>query len=419
MPKPEKSPTFLLRLPPEVRENLEELKDKGQVKSLQALILQFIGEGLAKEGDFKSKELFAKDLHILVLRASVGEGSPDIASMVTVHERVLKDLEDQKLTSYASLLDPGLMAYRLLLDFASNDNLIRKNIDIVGSFTEGLRQSARQAMERGKWGFAEALLLQACDLVPADNPNFREDSPILRQDSPILRQETGIYLARRLVRRWYRPSFPDMTGVTNGHVWQPIHKSEPTEGDIEAVRTIYGDAEKALELLSVETDSHTPEMKCWWLLARIIEFVTRPDGEGVKELEVRDHLGRTLEEVLLIEMGNVFRKWERSFRMSRVASQLQRGWETWLEPLEVLWWLGYRSQAFDIAKQTRGFTGNKSATDRFNLLQGCDPSNEAQYQLDEQTSRWVKNVESLAFDGQMIEEYRETPTEIFKRPMSL
>jgi len=410
------SPTFLLRLPPQVRENLEQLKDKGQVKSLQALILQFIAEGLSKEGDFKAKELFAKDLHIALLQSSV-QTNPNSAAVLTAHERALKDLEDQKLTSYASLLDPGLMAYRLLLDYASHDNKIRENIDIVRAFTEGLRQSARQAMERGKWGFAEALLLQACELVPDDNPNFRQETGIY--------QETGVYLARRFVRRWYRKSETLTAGVTNGDLLFPrfdIHEAKV--GDTESPEDLsdWGVSKMVYEFMSTEGASHTSDMKCWKELAFIIECVTRPDGTGIEDLEKS-------EQDLLVRIEEAFREWERNFRMSRVTKDLQRGWATWLEPLELLWWLGYRSEAYRIAQETRGFTGDNSTTWRFNLLKGWDPSKERQLDPSEESrlDYQEESTQNLMVGDTFIElesDYYELQildrsAQIFERPMSL
>ena len=50
-------------------------------------------------------------------------------------ERVLDELESQKLTSFAALMDPALMSYRLLLDFC---------------FQDPNRRDAREARGRGR-----------------------------------------------------------------------------------------------------------------------------------------------------------------------------------------------------------------------------------------------------------------------------
>ena len=149
MPAKEKTPstsketkgeTFLLRLTPDLRKELDAFRTEVKAKSLQTLILQFIVEGMEKEG-FAPTQLFSKDLHARQLGMAVGQGSDlDVGNqrisaerkgpqtkpfnprvLVGAHERVLEALESQKMMSFAALMDPSLMSYRLLLDFCSED----------------------------------------------------------------------------------------------------------------------------------------------------------------------------------------------------------------------------------------------------------------------------------------------------------
>ena len=206
--------TFLLRLPPDLRSALESFKDESGSKSLQNLILQLLAEGLAGKADFRVSELFARDLHVASLAATVGSAPDriignqrvelvgnttnnfvvDQAALLEAHQRVILELENQKLTSFASIMDPALLSYRLLIDYASQDSASRDPRGVVRDFSNGLKLSALQAMIRGKWSFAEALLLQAA----ASDPSNLEVS-----------NEAGVYLLRRLVRRWYRPQDSD------------------------------------------------------------------------------------------------------------------------------------------------------------------------------------------------------------------
>ena len=62
--------------------------------------------------------------------------------------------------------------------------------------------------------------------------------------------------------------------------------------------------------------------------------------------------------------------------MTREISQLQKEWSQWFEPLEVLWWLGYRREAHTLALEARGFVAERQVMDRMELIRKWDPASE-------------------------------------------
>lgn len=412
-----KSPSFLLRLPPEMRTQLEKFKDSTKAKSLQALLLQFIGEGLAQEAEFKAADLFGKDLHVKILNAAVGGSSSAdllvgessfkiktasvqregavLATILPAHQRVIEELENQKLTGFAALMDPALMAYRILLQAVSRSPgaiQFPYKIDgeaLVRDFSNGLRSSADNAVRIGRWGLAETLLIRACEI---DRSNDE------------LAVETAVYLLRRLLRRWCRTSDTQTPGVTNGHVldlrwFQTQTNQQRQESDDE---THFGTAERIhklfarsvapkMSLLKIhEGKSYSsredevladlrfvpPRQQCWFYFSEIVYQLA---GDWIQVRQ--DFIALEAERVEKIVIA--LRMWERSFRMTREVSALQREWKDWFEALEVLWWLGYRHEAYDIAHEVRGFTADTVTTERFNRIRTCATSGEISTVYDE------------------------------------
>lgn len=445
--------TFLLRLPPDLRSALESFKDESGSKSLQNLILQLLAEGLAGKADFRVSELFARDLHIASLAATVGS-APDLiigsrrveivgdttnnfvvdqAALLEAHQRVILELENQKLTSFASIMDPALLSYRLLIDYASQDPASRDPNGVVRDFSNGLKLSAIQAMNRGKWSFAESLLLQAA----ASDPSNLEVS-----------NEAGIYLLRRLVRRWYRPDDSMTPGVSSQHLMWSNWESQgiqqlPRFAEEDAVdETAWATALKAWNLL-VNNDGieivdpwylrwirhSSPEMtrgnwriEVWKRLAIIIVCTSSPDRDDLTLLHGSNiYRPEFSEETLIGEIIKLFGAWERGFRMTREISQLQKEWSQWFEPLEVLWWLGYRREAFALARDARGFVAEKQVMDRMALIRQWNPEfeNVESYELNDETtvSRLVNYHREL--DENEIPVELEYPVALLNRPMSI
>ena len=403
-----KSPTFLLRLPPELRTQLELFKETTEVKSLQALLLQFIGEGLARGGEFEASELFSKDLHVKILNAAVGGGSSAdpaagvsafkakstsseggsvaMATILPAHQRVIEELENQKLTGFAALMDPALMAYRILLQAASQSPDKIDGETLIRDFSNGLRLSADHAVKLGRWGLAETLLIRACEI---DRSNEE------------LAVETAIYLLRRLLRRWFRTSDTLTPGVTNGHVldlswYRSVADQQRQDNDDE---THFGTAKRVADLFKratvpmmtflrdrlEEEDKKSgpsreaevvlnsryvpPRVQSWLYFSEIVLRLTSPDEKALPEL-------KKLEAELVEKIVISLRLWERSFRMTREVAALQREWKDWFEALEILWWLGYRQEAYDLAREVRGFTADGVTTERFRRISTCAPSEE-------------------------------------------
>jgi len=452
--------TFLLRLPPDLRSALESFKDESGSKSLQNLILQLLAEGLASKADFQVSELFARDLHVASLAATVGS-SPDLiignqrvelvgnttnnfvvdqAALLEAHQRVIRELENQKLTSFASIMDPALLSYRLLIDYASQDSASRDPRGVVRDFSNGLRLSALQAMIRGKWSFAEALLLQAA----ASDPSNLEVS-----------NEAGVYLLRRLVRRWYRPQDSMTPGVCSQYLpwsdyeWDQTrqqHARESLSAEKDVVNeTAWATALKAWNLLVHDDSSglvepwymrwnHGPiheltrgnwRIEVWKRLATIIVCTSSPEPGDLKLLDGSNVYKPDLSESTLVpEIVRLFGAWEKGFRMTREVSRLQREWSEWFEPLEVLWWLGYRKEAFALAREARGFVAEKQVMDRMTLIRQWNPEfeNVESYGHNEDTNeaeftRLVNYERELDENGIPVE--LEKPEALLNRPMSI
>lgn len=452
--------TFLLRLPPDLRSALESFKDESGSKSLQNLILQLLAEGLASKADFRVSELFARDLHVASLAATVGS-APDLiignrrvelvgntannfvvdqAALLEAHQRVILELENQKLTSFASIMDPALLSYRLLIDYASQDSASRDPSGVVRDFSNGLKLSALQAMIRGKWSFAESLLLQAA----ASDPSNLEVS-----------NEAGVYLLRRLVRRWYRPQDSITPGVCSQYLPWSDYESDRTrqqhareswlaEEDV-VNETAWATALKAWNLLVHDDSSELAEpwymrwnqspiqeltrgnwrIEVWKRIATIIVCTSSPDTGDLKLLSGSNFFRPDLAESTLVpEIVRLFGAWEKGFRMTREVSRLQREWSEWFEPLEVLWWLGYRKEAFALAREVRGFVAEKQVMDRMALIRQWNPEfeNVESYGHNEDTNE-AKFTRLVNYERELDENEipveLEYPEALLNRPMSI
>ena len=440
--------TFLLRLPGDMRMALEELKDESNSKSLNGLVLQLLAEGLGRKSEFEKSELFARDLHVATLALAVGP-TPDLvingirleldgtkerrfevdqASLLNVHHRVVQDLENQKLTSFASIMDPALLAYRLLIEFSLQPDK-RDNAAIVRDFSNGLKDSALLAMQNRKWAFAEHLLLQAAAVDPTN---------------VTVGYETGIYMLRRLVRRWRRPSDSLTPRITNGNFnwtdyeWQQRHadssgpqKVKPEDEEMDA--TVWAVASRAWELLN-DTANHftTPPLVSWherwndrnvsekvdiWKrLGAIIVCTSSPEPDDLKLLI--NSKSRCFENMLLEDLVTLFNKWASDFRMTREVSRLQEKWADWLEPLEVLWGLGYRKEAYGLAMEARGFVADKPVAERMALIRAWNPEMEQTERLGEDDSGFDYQV-IWTVDIEQNMDYAQEPLALFNRPMNV
>jgi len=419
---------YLLRLPSDLRKELENFKKKSGSKSLQSLMLQLLAEGLAKSGEIEAAELFARDLHVASLASAIGSRRGptstgqrprsvqqiDLVELVETHHQVLRDLEKQKLTSYASLMDVALQSHRLLLDFVMQDSSRRDRAVLVRDFSNGLRSSAEQAMLRGKWVFAEALLLQACEIDPTNTD---------------LGYQTGIYLLRRLVRRWVRSMELGKTtsGVTNKTLFTYVYSGlfdgsnlrlDPEEMENDA--TAWTTAKRAHELLhEAQTrpnhyDTHhwndhpnrimldREKEGVWGDLATIIRCIASSDQKDLAYL--RKH-----EDWLTKSLSDGFGYWERSFRMDRNTATLHREWAEWLEALEIFWWLGYRREVHALAIEARGFVSTTDAMERMSLLRGWIPDLET-----------TENIALLVQVGMANKSgAKQYPKALYLRPMSV
>jgi hypothetical protein len=388
--KEQRGETFLLRLTPDLRKDLYAFRVEFKAKSLQTLILQFIVEGMSKD-DFTPTQLFSKDLHARQLGLAIGSGTeiesghtrasgdrkgPQTSSwntqaLVGTHERVLDDLESQKLTSFAALMDPALMSYRLLLDFCVQEPIRQNPRTLMQDFSTELCFAAERAMERKKWNFAQILLRQACDID--------------KQDVDIA-EKAGVYLIKRLMMRgWLRTK--DSEGVTNGTLVTELpYSGERTRVNVEDTDAVTDDTEWAMATDAYELLSrgwhvmagHQPvhgRLSCWRDLAFIIRWAASPEGTTADESN-NDKLDGQDEESLLLRIKESFRVWQGTFRMTREQSALQREWSGWLDALEIFWWLGYRKEAFELATEVRNFSSDKDGTSHFSRVASWDPANE-------------------------------------------
>jgi hypothetical protein len=444
-PATEKSSTFLLRLTPELRTQLEKFRETTQAKSLQGLLLQVIGEGLARQGDFTAADLFSKDLHVRTLSAAVGgsrardffvgdysltvKGTTarfepfDIATLLAAHERVIQELVNQRLTGFAALMDPALMAFRILLQAAVGPF---DAVALKSDFSTGLSMSAEHAMKLNRWGLAETLLVQALEVDP-----YNQELAI----------KTGVFLLQRLLRRWERPSDHITPGVTNGLLvsgdWvQPGGSSSAKEeddvdetsfGTAERIfgyfhRTVgereeparrllqeRGAAESELPFVLVKQFNLLPRTLCWSILSKIVYGLTHPDEHALKKFI-------EMEPTMVKSMVDLLSLWERGFRMSREVATLQREWREWLEIVEVLWWLGYRQEAFSLANEVRGFASDKSTTERFNLLRRWNPKDENLEPYFDGLSAPYIFKSANEWDDEHDPKLLEPPVPLFNRP---
>jgi len=447
--------TFLLRLPGEMRKHLEKLKDESESKSLNALILQLLAEGLERKADFEKAELFARDLHVATLAHAVGsvpdpgngrfrieiDGRPDrlfqaeLTGLLSVHQQVVQVLENQKLTSFASIMDPALLAYRLLLEFS----LLAERHDIESvrrDFSNGLKDSALLAMKNRKWAFAEQLLKQAVAVDPTNvNVGY----------------ETGIYMLRRLMRRWCRPDESITPGVTNDSLISRDYEQQTFQNlpdaqrvppeDVEVDNTTWAIALRAWDLLndSANTpslsdaalsdedwskrwnfDAASEKVDIWKRLATIILCTSSPNPD---DLELMTNGNSTChEEKLLGDLTRLFRTWASEFRMTREVSRLQERWADWLEPLEVLWWLGYRKEAYMLATEARGFIADKTVGERMASIRRWNPEDEMSesFGFDEIKDE-PTNFQQVIWDVDEFGDYYliADPPGLLNRPMSV
>ena len=421
--KEQKGETFLLRLTPDLRKDLDAFRAEVKAKSLQTLILQFIVEGMEKD-DFTPTQLFSKDLHARQLGMAIGQGAEaeighnralgerkglqtrpwNPHALVGAHERVLDELESQKLTSFAALMDPALMSYRLLLDFCFQDPNRRDSDSLIRDFSSGLWFSAEQAMERKKWNFAQILLLQACELD-------RENAD--------LGLAAGVYLIKRLMMRgWLRTK--NSSGVTNENLIEGLEYSynqEPST-NVEATDVVTDETEwamvdtayellyRGLQLASSElstpwrifTQGHggLGKLSCWRDLIFIIRWAVSPEDELPVEHE----------EELLARITASFRAWEQSFRMTREQSALHREWSQLLDALEVFWWLGYRKEAYEFAREVRNFSSDKEGISRFSRIVSWNPETEMWNFIPGGEVTWIDNWD-IPFD--YVDDYMSDP----------
>ena len=406
--KEQKGETFLLRLTPDLRKDLDAFRVEFKAKSLQTLILQFIVEGMNKD-DFTPTQLFSKDLHARQLGLAIEQGmepesgharvsgdrkgtqtsTRNTRALLDTHERVLDDLESQKLTSFAALMDPALMSYRLLLDFCLQEPNRQNPRSLMQDFSTELCFAAERAMERKKWNFAQILLSQACELD--------------KQDVDIA-EKAGVYLIKRLMMRgWLRSK--DSEGVTNGTLVTELpYSGERTRVNVEDTDAVTDDTEWAMatdahELLSRGLNimaGYEPvpgRLSCWRDLAFIIRWAISPE-ENTADESKNNKLDGQDEESLLLRIKESFRVWQGTFRMTREQSALQREWAGWLDALEIFWWLGYRKEAFELATEVRNFSSDKDGMARFFRVASWDPATE-----------WNDNYPDISFIANKVVPY--------------
>jgi hypothetical protein len=279
-------------------------------------------------------------------------------------------------------MDPALMSYRLLLDFCVQEPNRQDPKSLIRDFSTELCFAAERAMERKKWNFAQILLRQACELD-------REDVDIA--------EKAGVYLIRRLMMRgWLRTKESD--GVTKTKDSYGVTKTAlitglPYFGDRSRVNaeetdavtdeTEWAMATDAYDLLSrginIMTNPPIPgRLSCWRDLAFIIRWAISPEKSTLflKDEPKKNEIDGQDEELILQRIKESFRFWQGTFRMTREQSALQREWSGWLDALEIFWWLGYRTEAFEIATEVRNFSSDKDGMARFYRVAGWDPENE-------------------------------------------
>lgn len=396
VPKKQKGETFLLRLPVDLRAQLDAYRAELKAKSLQTVITQFILQGLnMPKAEFTSEKLFSKDLHARQLGMAVGQGSDlevgnqrnSVARsgtqttafnprvLIGAHERVLEALESQKLTSFAALMDPALMSYRLLLDFCTEDPNRRDPESLIRDFSNGLWFAADKAIDRKKWNFAQILLLQACDLDPENtdlglaagiylikrvmmNGWLREKGSMRVPQEKLFNCIPNQYLYNRVALDEDDAPTPDLTSrAMVQDAYDRLHRGVPTFIDMPGM------------FWSDRNLNHggTGKISCWRDLACIMRWASSDENdENFNEYE---------EEVLLPRIKRAFREWEQSFKTMREQSSLERAWSEWLDALEVFWWLGYRKETFEVAGEVRNSSTGMD-WGRFSSIQKWDPDAE-------------------------------------------
>lgn len=344
-----KSSSYLLRMPPALRTQLEDLKTSSKARSLQALIIQLLAQGVSQEeGASPADFVVTRDIPRQTLSSAISEGE----IRRDVHTRIVNGLEAQRLTATATLMDVALDSFRRLSEFATFTPDQRQKIDLAGEFAAGLHNCAGRAMDRGQWSIAEDLLRCAATVGSA---------------STQVRREAGIFELRRFVRRWTRSGHAS-PGVTNGTYW--LVSSAPTDARPEEradERTDRSLINEVIGLLRSGSDENSvdAETEVWAGIAELIRLamVFEMDGaDGVTDNEA----------AALVELPARFWSWSRSFATIDRVVDLHRACERYVEALEVLWWLGYRRQAHSIAVDTRGWEGMPDVKVRLQLLKHWD-----------------------------------------------
>lgn len=356
-----KTSSFLVRMPPALRSQLEELKAKSKARSLQSLIVQILAQGVSQEEGLAPVDLLApKDVPVRVVCEAIRAGS----TRREAHQRVVRDLEAQRMSGAAALMEVALDSFRRLSEYATFTEDERQKIDVASEFAAGLQTCAHQAMGRQQWGLAEELLLHAVEVNPG---------------SASLREDTGVFLLRRFVRRWMRSTIT--AGVTNGFLFGAPGLVPGAKDETDSDRTDRALVSQIVTLLEPATADGTidPGVRTWALLADLIQCAI--DSEFDHTDESRDR-----ESAALSDAPGRFWTWSRSFtRIGRVGD-LERAWERYVEALEILWWLGYRKEAQAIALDTRGFEGSEGLRNRLRLV-----------------ARWDSDkIEIVVDDGELI-----------------
>ena len=303
--------------------------------------------------------------------------------MIDAHERVLEALESQKLTSFAALMDPALMSYRLLLDFCTEDPKRRDPDSLIRDFSNGLWFAAEMAIERKKWNFAHILFHQACDLDPENTD---------------LGLAAGIYLIKRvMIDGWFRekgskrvPQEKLFTCIPDAYLYNGIRLEEddaPTPDKtsramvLDAYERLHRGVPASLniagEFWSDRNLNHggTGKISCWRDLACIIRWDISDENDENFNKENDENFNKYEEEVILPRIKRGFREWEQSNKTMRGQSSLKRAWSEWLDALDIFWWLGYRNEAFEIATEVR-ISSSGMDWNRFSKIQEWNPATE-------------------------------------------
>jgi len=163
-------------------------------------------------------------------------------------------------------------------------------------------------------------------------------------------------------------------------------------------------------------------IEVWKRLATIIVCTSSPEPGDLKLLDGSIVYREDLSESTLVpEIVRLFGAWEKGFRMTREVSRLQREWSEWFEPLEVLWWLGYRKEAFALAREARGFVAEKQVMDRMALIRqwNAEFENVESYGDEDTNEAEFTRLVMYELDENGIPDELEMPIPLLNRPMSI